>query len=82
MSQANDPDPRPAPLVHADFEMSAVLSKDGVTAIEYPTVTVTNGEAIWDSESGVYGSGSAEVGDFGSELSLPDIGSVTQPSNV
>ena len=71
MSQPNDPDPRPAPLVHADFEMSAVLSKDGVTAIEYPTVTVTNGEAIWDSNSGVYGSGSAEVGDFGSELSLP-----------
>ena len=60
----------PAPLSHADFELTAVLSKDGATAISYPSVTVVNGEASWDSMSGQYGSGSATVGDFGSELIL------------
>ena len=60
----------PAPLSHADFELTAVLSKDGTTAISYPSVTVVNGEASCDSMSGQYGSGSATVGDFGSELIL------------
>ena len=31
---------------------------------------MVNGEASWDSMSGQYGSGSATVGDFGSELIL------------
>tara|TARA_B100000959_G_scaffold282705_1_gene349732 strand:+ start:60 stop:1265 length:1206 start_codon:yes stop_codon:yes gene_type:complete len=60
----------PAPLAHADFELDAILSKDGSTAIEFPHVNVVNGEASWDSQSGKYGSGSAIVGDFGSELVL------------
>jgi hypothetical protein len=60
----------PAPLPHANFELTATLSKDGVTAISYPTVTVINGEATWDSMSGEYGSGSSVVGDFGSEIVL------------
>jgi len=60
----------PAPLSHADFELDAVLSKDGTTAISYPSVSVVNGEATWDSMSGEYGSGSSTVGDFGSELVL------------
>ena len=60
----------PAPLPHANFELTATLSKDGVTAISYPTVTVINGEATWDSMNGEYGSGSAVVGDFGSEIVL------------
>ena len=60
----------PAPLPHANFELTATLSKDGVTAISYPTVTVINGDATWDSMNGVYGSGSAVVGDFGSEIVL------------
>ena len=60
----------PAPLPHANFELTATLSKDGVTAISYPTVTVTNGDATWNSMNGVYGSGSAVVGDFGSEIVL------------
>ena len=60
----------PAPLPHANFELTATLSKDGVTAISYPTVTVINGDAAWDSMNGVYGSGSAVVGDFGSEIVL------------
>ena len=60
----------PAPLPHANFELTATLSKDGVTAISYPTVTVINGDATWDSMNGVYGSGSAVVGDFGSAIVL------------
>ena len=60
----------PAPLPHANFELTATLSKDGVTAISYPTVTVINGDATWNSMNGVYGSGSAVVGDFGSEIVL------------
>ena len=60
----------PAPLPHADFVLNAVLSKDGVTAISYPTVTVVNGQANWDSMNGEFGSGSAIVGDFGSEIIL------------
>ncbi len=60
----------PSPLAHADFDLSAVLSKDGTNAISYPSVSVVNGEAVWDSMSGEYGSGSASVGDFGSELVL------------
>ena len=60
----------PAPLPHANFELTATLSKDGVTAISYPTVTVINGDATWDSMNGVYGSGSSVVGDFGSEIVL------------
>ena len=51
-----------APLPHANFELTATLTKDGVTAISYPTVTVINGEATWDSMSGEYGSGSSVVG--------------------
>ena len=60
----------PAPLPHANFELTATLSKDGVTAISYPTITVINGDATWDSMNGQYGSGSAIVGDFGSEIVL------------
>ena len=41
-----------------------------MTAISYPTVTVINGDATWDSMNGEYGSGSAIVGDFGSEIVL------------
>lgn len=60
----------PAPLPHANFELTATLSKDGVTAISYPSITVINGDATWDSMNGQYGSGSTIVGDFGSEIVL------------
>ena len=46
------------------------MSKDGVTAISYPSITVINGDATWDSMNGQYGSGSSIVGDFGSEIVL------------
>lgn len=67
---AHDPTPPPAPLPHADFELTAVLSKDGVTAIEFPTVTVNNGDVSWDSQSGTYGGGMGAYGDFGSQITL------------
>ncbi len=67
---ADDPTPPPAPLPHADFELTATLSKDGVSAIEYPTVTVNNGDVSWDSDSGTYGGGVGVYGDFGSEIIL------------
>tara|TARA_Y100001968_G_scaffold75958_2_gene67415 strand:+ start:679 stop:1908 length:1230 start_codon:yes stop_codon:yes gene_type:complete len=60
----------PAPLAYADFTLNAVMSKSGTNAIEYPTVTVVNGQASWDSDSGTYGSGMGTVGDFGSLLTL------------
>jgi len=60
----------PAPIAYADFTLNAVMSKSGSPAIEFPTVTVVNGEASWDSESGTYGSGMGTVGDFGSLLTL------------
>ena len=60
----------PAPLEYADFTLNAVMSKSGTNAIEYPTVTVVNGQASWDSDSGTYGSGMGTVGDFGSLLTL------------
>ena len=43
--QANIGNP-PAPLPHANFELTATLTKDGVTAISYPTVTVINAKRL------------------------------------
>ena len=44
---------------------------DSTEAISFPTVTVANGVAEWDSNNGEYGGGSAFVGDEGSELPMP-----------
>ena len=70
LPRPGDLNPAPAPLPYAEFLLTAVLSKGGVIAISYPIVTVMNGEASWDSESGTYGSGSADYGEFGSILPL------------
>lgn len=70
LPSAGDPTPPPAPLAHADFELSAVLSTGGVSAIEFPTVSVNNGEVTWDSDSGTYGGGLGAYGDFGSQITL------------
>ena len=61
----------PGGLPHADYTAQATLYYDSTAAISYPTVTVVNGVAEWDSNSGEYGGGSAFVGDDGSELPLP-----------
>jgi len=61
----------PGGLPHADYTVSATLYYDSTEAISFPTVTVVNGVAEWDSNNGEYGGGSAFVGDEGSELPMP-----------
>jgi hypothetical protein len=61
---------RPGAMPFADYTLKATLSIGGSSAIDYPEVSVVNTVASWDSMSGEYGSGSAIVGDFGSEITL------------
>ena len=61
----------PGGLPHADYTVSATLYYDSTEAISFPTITVVNGVAEWDSNNGEYGGGSAFVGDEGSELPMP-----------
>jgi len=61
----------PGGLHHADYTVSATLYYDSTEAISFPTVTVVNGVAEWDSNNGEYGGGSAFVGEEGSELPMP-----------
>ena len=73
---------RPTGIIHADYNVQATLYYENIDSssisIDYPEVSVINGEATWDSMNGVYGSGNlANVGDFGSELILD--GSIEDP---
>ena len=61
---------RPGGMPYADYTVSATLKEGSETAIQYPTITVTNGLASWDDSNDVYGSGSSYVGEYGSELKL------------
>ena len=61
----------PGGLPHADYTVQATLYYGSTAAISYPTVTVVNGIAEWDSNNGEFGGGSAFVGEDGSELPLP-----------
>ena len=66
---------RPSGIIHSDYNVQATLYYENIDSssisIDYPEVSVVNGEASWDSMNGVYGSGSqVNVGDFGSELPL------------
>jgi hypothetical protein len=66
---------KPGGLLHANYDVKATLYYESITpsniAIDYPLVSVNDGEASWDSMSGEYGAGSySNVGDFGSELPL------------
>jgi len=61
---------RPGGMPYADFNVNAILKEGNQVAIEYPTITVSNGLASWDDSNDVYGSGNAFVGDYGSELKL------------
>ena len=62
----------PGGLPHADYTVQGTMFFEGSTvAISYPTVTVVNGVAEWDSNNGEYGGGSVFVGDDGSELPMP-----------
>ena len=60
----------PAGLVEADYTLDARMEYAGNSVVTYPTVTVVNGQASWDSSSGEYGTGSAMVGSEGSQLPL------------
>ena len=61
----------PGGLPYADYTVQATLFYGSTVAISYPTVTVVNGIAEWDSNNGEYGGGSVFVGDEGSELPMP-----------
>ncbi len=61
----------PGGLPYADYTLDATLTHEGgAVAISYPTVTVVNGLAEWESQNGKYGGGSAYVGLEGSQLPL------------
>ena len=61
----------PAPMPLAEYTLQATMYYSGSNvAIAYPEVTVVDTIASWDSSGGQYGSGSAIVGDWGSEISL------------
>jgi hypothetical protein len=61
---------KPARMPFADFTVDAVLMEGNDVAIRYPTITVVNTIASWDSNSGLFGSGSGFWGDYGSEFAL------------
>ena len=66
---------RPGGMTHSDYSVKATLYYENTDSssksIDYPEITVVNGDASWDSMNGVYGSGSlVNVGDYGSELPL------------
>ena len=60
----------PARMPFADFTVEAVLMEGNDVAIDYPTITVTNTVATWDSNGGLFGSGSGYWGDYGSEFAM------------
>ena len=67
---------RPSGILHSNYNVVATLyyenTQSSSESISYPSITVTNGDANWDSMNGKYGSGAeANVGDYGSELALP-----------
>jgi Ca2+/Na+ antiporter len=66
---------RPVGIIHSDYTVQATLYYENIdsssVSIDYPEVSIINGDATWDSMNGIYGSGSqSNIGDFGSELPL------------
>ena len=61
---------KPARMPFADFTVEAVLMEGNDVAIAYPTISVTNTEASWDSEGGIFGAGSGTWGEYGSEFAM------------
>ena len=68
----------PGGMPFANFTVDAVLMEGSDVAVSYPTITVVNTQASWDSNSNEYGSGTAIVGDYGSEFPLD--GSISEAS--
>jgi len=61
---------KPARMPFADYTVEAVLMEGNDVAITYPTISVSNTEASWDSEGGVYGTGSGTWGEVGSQFAM------------
>ena len=61
---------KPARMPFADYTVEAVLMEGNDVAISYPTISVSNTEASWDSEGGVYGTGSGSWGEVGSQFAM------------
>ena len=68
---------KPGGMPFASYNVTATLMEGSEVAVQYPVITVQNGQASWDDSNGDYGSGSAIVGDFGSDL--PMDGSLSAP---
>tara|TARA_B100000929_G_scaffold133776_1_gene105983 strand:+ start:80 stop:1255 length:1176 start_codon:yes stop_codon:yes gene_type:complete len=68
---------KPGGMPFANYNVTATLMEGSEVAVQYPLITVQNGQASWDDSNGDYGSGSAIVGDFGSDL--PMDGSLSAP---
>ncbi len=61
---------KPVRMPFADYSVAAVLMEGNDVAISYPSISVVNTQATWDSNSGEFGSGSGIWGDFGSIFAL------------
>ena len=61
---------KPARMPFADYTIEAVLMEGNDVAIAYPTISVSNTEASWDSEGGIFGTGSGTWGEYGSEFAM------------
>jgi len=61
---------KPIRMPFADFSVEAVLMEGNDVAIDYPTITVVNTLATWDSNGGLFGSGTGFWGEQGSEFAL------------
>ena len=61
---------KPARMPFADYIVEAVLMEGNDVAIAYPTISVSNTEASWDSEGGTFGTGTGTWGEYGSEFAM------------
>ena len=61
---------KPARMPFADYTVEAVLMEGDDVAIAYPTISVSNTEASWDSKGGIFGTGSGTWGEYGSEFAM------------
>ncbi len=61
---------KPIKMPFANFSVEAVLMEGNDVAIDYPTITVVNTLATWDSNGGLFGDGTGWWGWQGSEFAL------------
>ena len=70
---------KPARMPFADYTVEAVLMEGDDVAIAYPTISVSNTEASWDSKGGIFGTGSGTWGNTDQNSRWKDLSSM-QPS--